>query len=293
VKNIKKYQEFILEYDANFDTRSKPILMKKGDSVVDVIKQYAPWYFNDYKDITPIFRGFKGSKYERYGKSRPAFTISPSNHKRYSRHTDNHYTEMIDNSPYWEDYPKRSESIVCTSARIKAATYGVKYRVIPLKENARFGVCSSNDIWVSFKYLLSNLKKVSGISFEHMNQFNDWLSFAFGIPDDYDITHKDIEGRIFDVMYDINDTDKDDWDDWNWNDDIRYFAKRNIKGTLHFNDFYDTLQEWMSPENNNFELINYNVNSEIPYHRELWTDVDCLLIREDILIEELGEPNEY
>jgi hypothetical protein len=69
---------------------------------------------------------------------------------RRSKNTLNYYTEWVDHSPQWAQFPKRSRSLICSTNRKKAGQYGDVAVVVPIKDTA-VGVCSSGDWWESFK----------------------------------------------------------------------------------------------------------------------------------------------
>jgi len=75
-------------------------------------------------------------------KDEARFTDPAKGKPRVSRNTTNHYTLIIDNSPKWKRYPKRSKSIICT-------TRGKAFYVFP-EDKSRIGVCPSYDFWPSF-----------------------------------------------------------------------------------------------------------------------------------------------
>lgn len=289
MKNIKKYDEFLLEYDVYHDTRSKPIKLNNSTSILDVIKEKAPWYLENIKNITPIYRGLSGKRYEIYNKSRRAMLVSPSSHTRYARNTDNYYIEMIDNSEYWSEYPKRSESIICSFSRAKAGAYGQVYRVIPLKENSKFAICPKDDVFFSFPILFENLKKINDREINNISSFNNWLGFGFGIPDDDGIDKDFIYGRVNSVIDEMNNTDPEDYNIENFNYELRNFSEKVVNGELHYYDFYSQLEEWMEPEENGFKLIKYNRESiNLGRMNEVYTDSDCLLVLEHELQNELN-----
>jgi len=121
-----------------FEDRTKEISKKK---LVDL--------YNGKVGIEPhklpsIYRGKKSKM--KYG------FVKPKEFIRSSAYTLDYYTLIIDNSEYWNKYPDRSKSLVCTTSKIKAADYGSVYHVIPLLD-AKIGVTPESDIWDSFSHL--------------------------------------------------------------------------------------------------------------------------------------------
>ena len=97
------------------------------------------------------------------------FLLGDSNNKiRKSANTENYYTLLIDNSPKWIKYPKRSESFICSSTENNASGYGTVYLVLPF-DNTKIAICPENDFWNSFEYNLSKVFK--NFSYFSLNSF--------------------------------------------------------------------------------------------------------------------------
>ncbi|MCK9417589.1 hypothetical protein M0Q97_13185, partial [Candidatus Dojkabacteria bacterium] len=73
------------------------------------------------------------------------YLIDPKKHDRRSANTQNYYTYIIDNSKDWEDFPKRSKSLIC-HGYAKRPPYYDQYVVIPLND-ANFGIANDDDLW--------------------------------------------------------------------------------------------------------------------------------------------------
>jgi hypothetical protein len=142
MKHLLKYSEFLNE------SRSTSI-STNGKSILDIIKEYAPWY--DVKNVkTRIYRGVNGAD---------VVILNPKLHIRANKW--NHlYPYIFDNSEKWHQYPKRSNSLICTNSLLYAQQFGIVHRVIPLSESTLCGVCPSADIFTSFKRLHEFLKSI-------------------------------------------------------------------------------------------------------------------------------------
>jgi len=51
MSDIYKYSEFILEYSKKIDTRSQVINIPKGKTVIDIIRERAPWYLENIDEL--------------------------------------------------------------------------------------------------------------------------------------------------------------------------------------------------------------------------------------------------
>lgn len=283
---IKKYNEFLNEaknprgVNINNDVESK-----YGGDIIKLLKAEAPWYLENIEKIQPIFRGLKKFRYSEGNENYPNFIkVAPSQFNREAANTFNFYIELMDNSPYWESYPKRSESIICSTSHSYAEGYGDVFRVIPLKENSTFAVCSDEDIFTSFPYLSNVLKEVTkGYGRFTIRAFNEWL-LIFGLKenDDFETIKEKINTNAkklmnddysFETMYKTNSLIECQ----------KEFNTVLKEGLFMYDEIVDEIFRWMKPDNNNFTKIQYNSNtlhSNVTHLKEVWTDVDCILIDE-------------
>lgn len=200
---------------------------------------------------TPIYRGLK-SKEEH-------IWIEPQNFIRKSRNTVNYHTLLVDNMASWAKFPKRSQSIICTTFMDKAKRYGTVYRVLPMN-GSTIGICSSDDWWDSFH----NLDQLN----LNVDEFNNELI------------------QMFDVV--LNDTpDNDSWEMLNdWIDMVDEKISESPDTYENFSGFLtkdgtatvrETINQLLEPKSNGFELTkieNFHTESAI----EVWTDGPSLLI---------------
>ncbi len=135
---IEKFREpTTMQYDRH--SRAEYITEQK---VIEILKKDCMEYVHA-NPIPVVFRGAPGSSDRGYK------IIDPKQSTRISRNTSNYYTWIIDNSPRWKQFPKRSNSLICTGDYWKARNYGRTYMVMPI-DGAKFGVCPDSDIWSSF-----------------------------------------------------------------------------------------------------------------------------------------------
>ena len=87
----------------------------------------------------PIWRGFRDI-YEEY------YYLDPSTGVRKSQNTSNHYTILMDNSPYMKGWPKRSNSFISSSGTRYAGGFGEMYMLVPYN-GTKIAVCPDTDFW--------------------------------------------------------------------------------------------------------------------------------------------------
>ena len=78
----------------------------------------------------------------------PFLFIQPSTGVRCSENTMNYYTLLIDSSPDFAQFPKRSKSLIGTTNLDRAQDYGHTgvYALFPVN-GSRIGVCPGHDMW--------------------------------------------------------------------------------------------------------------------------------------------------
>lgn len=102
-------------------------------------------YLNEYVEI------WRGVKSYDYG---DIVVVSPGT--RISQNVNNLYTRLLsDILPDWKDYPKRSQSFICTNSKNLSSFYGNSYLVFP-ENGAKIGICPRADIWDSFRLTLNH-----------------------------------------------------------------------------------------------------------------------------------------
>jgi hypothetical protein len=237
--------------------RSKEI---KEDEVIDLIKKNCKQALNKYKKGIVIYRGVEMDVSYTF--------VDPKSGKpRRSANTSNYYTLINDNSPLWKQYPKRSESLICTTNKFTPEGYGTSYIVLPY-DNAKIGVCSESDYWDSFPNLSRLVDGYYNIGFFNReletlfkqvdiplsdNSYNG-IQHSFGLFDltfNHDI--ESIESLIYEDEYNI------------------------LKGYDKVWDLMKHFNILLAPEPNKFGL--YKISNLGKYkEREVWTDSKAVLI---------------
>lgn len=277
---------FLLEYNAYSDRRSQVIPINHIDHLRNFLKNNASWYWKQRRTITPIYRGIKGEKYLYQNKMASILEIKPKKFHRKARNTDNHYIQLLDNSPYWEGYPKRSQSIICSLNFHKASNYmgldseiGDVYRVIPKDPTTPIVICPSSDVFFSFHHLENKFFENLGVSISTVSDLNQFLIFAFGIQPQYTI--KDIEKKVNTIYQRIVSgqlTIDNASNTRNYEAKLIQGINNNPKFTPEVN-FFELLNSWMNPKDNGFKLTSYSQGISIG-NEEAYTSGDCFLVKE-------------
>jgi hypothetical protein len=223
-------------------------------------------------DDEPIFRGMKISE-----SPDEIFIIDPKKHTRESAYTQNYYTLLIDNSPLWKDYPKRSKSLICSSIEVDES-YGQSYRIIPLDKKSNWGIAPENDLWFSFP-------KIDEIGFNDLSMLNSFLLNTFVKRNIGTIDELNVElGKATEEIRKL--TEQDIAKEMPYQKMFLTFFKKETKDK----SLKDVIEDLLNPKENGFKNMKYKKLKDSEYlldfdrgiKHELWTDAKCLCVPSDI-----------
>lgn len=202
----------------------------------------------DYSDILSkksIYRGIDISHDTEFLK------VDPKTEKlRRSANSANYVTLFVDNEPEWSEFPKRSQSLICSVDVNVADGYGNVFRVLP-KNGSKIGVCPANDWWLSFK-------KLGRSDIEHLN----WELGTLFTKNN--ITKSDDTFERFMTSLNKVDFSKFDQEDFH----IPLVDKETLLNHLHNS---------LDPVANKFKL--QTTADFKPYQNsEVWTDGDSIMV---------------
>jgi hypothetical protein len=212
--------------------------------------------------------------------SSDSFTSKPIDRK--SRDNANYYTLLIDNTPSWRDYPKRSKSFIATLCTIRADLNNMDYLVIP-NDGSMWGICPKNDIYYSFNNFNDDIYTIRNF-FDGINDLSMFLNLG-GISDN---TYNE-------MLYDIKKLQKNICDRFESDSSLlSYLGKLlsekfeytlNAEKAISYINFWegslmDQLTEIIDPEINKFKLMKYIDISSDDISHEVWTDSPCLFIHQ-------------
>jgi hypothetical protein len=235
---------------------------------------------NNCKDFSfddkPIWRNIS-SLTDKY------YLIDPTKHDRKSSFGLNYYNIIVDNLPSWEEWPKRSKSLIGLLNSFETF-YGVeKYRLIPF-DGAIIAKTNIRDFIGGFK----KLQKFNIYLLDNINYFIKKLYQYFSLV--YKDITKPIDTNINNFIYDMSIIE----------DKLKNMSRKQIeklnfdeheKILLSFYDylvldgknFMDFMIYYLNPIENDFELLSYNQLKTSNIHKhgnEIWTESKCLLINE-------------
>lgn len=191
---------------------------------------------------------------------------------------------LLDLLPSWENWPKRSRSVIFTNNKDQASEYGNLYIVLPT-DGAEIAICPKMDFWDSFSYVKKRIR-VDGIP-----DFNVFFSSNF-FPVVYGIEIKNINNsnqikNIFKNL-DVNVKSTDDVRNKiikkinfippNYTLLLKDMERENFDGDLI--KYFDGL---LNPQRNGFELVKIeSMNAKFLYgkYKEMFTESKCVLVNE-------------
>jgi len=231
-----KFKNFLLLKE----DRSKPISKEEAEKIINTKCKAS-------LKGTPIYRGKRRTSPFNFG------IIDPKKYVRTSADTLNYYTLLIDHIlPEWKNYPKRSQSIICSTSPEYAKSYGSVYMVYPF-DGSKIGVCPRGDIWSSFETFSGELDTFN-IDLKMLGEAND-IKLSETDPK---LLKKQIQSLKRDVAY-FNPYSK--------------FFKEWVKNEKL--DLLDLIEKAFDPKKNGFKLV--KAGDKIPFDKEVWTDGKSIL----------------
>jgi hypothetical protein len=240
----------------------------KKDEAISIINSKCKKARDEYvKSGDCLYRGMKSGDF---------YKIDPTSSPRRSQFTDNFYTLIMDNDSRWKKFPKRSESLICTTNRYKANAYGNNVmRVFPY-DGASYGVCPEDDIWMGFQNTMGHmsLSDANGI----LKHLHDSMEFKTSM-DKVD-TYKELMAEINRISHRLDTTkimkkEDEDYmlpfmiainafvDRWQWEGSFKDWYLKLFNPTV--NDFFQT--------NNLKKVFSTGVKN-----KEIWTDSKAIMI---------------
>jgi hypothetical protein len=222
------------------------------------ISQYCPDLFWMLKEDALFYRGMKSGLGLSY--------VDLTKTKRKSENTSNFYTEIFDNHPKMRDFPKRGESLICTTDFRTANSFGDQvYMVLPVK-SAKIGEVGEFDIWD---------KMVDLFGFEEpIAAMNDYLSDFIETGLGANIKPGD---KLFELLKQFDEQIRDensaafkriqnsDYSDLLYNDDF-------------CNAFLETILDSYSPAELHLKASTPATFSRLGDPQEVWFDTGAIII---------------
>jgi len=193
---------------------------------------------------------------------------------RTSANTSNYTTLLIDNSPLWNAYPKRSKSYICTTSETMARQYGTKYKVYPY-DTANIGIAPNDDFWFSF----NRLKEVANN--HNISNFNDLLGhiffYLYNRQQRNDQSFDNIKAACIAVDKYLENID---YDYSKLPNDFTMREKIIIKSLTHDkNSMLSVIMNCLAPQLNGFKQATLSQLTTLPENVEVWTDSPCIFKR--------------
>jgi len=209
----------------------------------------------------PIWRSMRNHK-------EPIVQIDPSTGIRKSQNTFNYYTEIMDHSPDYAGWPKRSQSLICTLDKGYAEDYGgTEYAIFPYN-GVKIGVCPKVDIWGTEITVPELGLEYSHKNYKDMRDLNRFLHYTLHLPETYGAMLRYVKTPEFATTFNY------------------CFANARAKPS----QFMDLLQKALSPARAGFKLLSIAelANSGLD-ENEVWVGGPVVALREDMYQKFLKE----
>lgn len=234
-----------------------------NDDIQSIIQKYEPILKEYYYSDIMIFRGMKDTS--------PIILGDGNNMNRKSANTQNFYTLILDNSPEWKDYPKRSKSFICSLSKNNASGYGVPFVAIPL-ENQPIGVCPEEDFWFSFGSPSPNTINGDIDYLNHTCRIIDSSCPKLTKNNTYD-EFKTIISRMDEIVIKNLETFMKDSNDYRALNSLGYFNKPNL---------LELLMNHYDPTEHDFIVVDNYKSLDESFENEVWFSGKVLFINYDI-----------
>ena len=218
-----------------------------------------------------IFRGINGS-------NNPYKFISPFKTKREARNTLNIVNSFLDIIPSWKNWPKRSNSIICSSSSLIAGCYGTVFQVFPF-DGSKIGICSQSDFWESFPVVSERFPKNDIDSINHTLS-NLYITFKLKI-NSQKFTTKQAK-QLIDYLNKKTSSNEGIKFLYSMRDFSNKYVREMLLDMINFykgGDWIEYFDDLFNPEKNNFKLATIEEYSQLDIpRREVWTDSNSLMI---------------
>jgi len=251
---LKTFIQYIQEASVT-PIKSTPIDLQEAIKVIKKNCSDSLWMF---ESKTPIWRGEKQQD-SILGKNGVAI-INTTKSERKSQNTSNWYTLIIDNSPKYKNYPKRSQSLICTNTIETAKAFGSPMAIIPFND-AKIGVVNASDIWDKSIVLGDKRTYISDV-----NDYFDMLK-EFGLSDTNWQSFIDFDKKLK--------TDKK----------FRNSVEKNVEGTPIESLLDDFVNKVLKMYDLGFELLTpkqYEKRPTTSRETEMWIGGEVVCLRENI-----------
>jgi len=222
-----------------------------------------------------IYRGVTGKH--------PTMEIDPKKGKeRRSANTLNFYTLWMDNYGTFKDYPKRGQSIICSTDYMKAVSYGKNQYIVLPQDGSKIGVVKSEDIFSLGDYtpMDNDLGQISwGIYYLIKGYFDYAREVELGgynmeVSPPFDVDWNRMN-MVNSVIHEINSLVVDD---------SLYDYLANVVTTPMLNFWFDDAEGDLMlfyklvMDKKRFGLLKAGDNLQQFQYNEVWTDGYCMLV---------------
>jgi len=219
-------------------------------------------YFKLYKD--PVsFRGFSHKL--------PILTsVDASGEERQSANTTNEYTWLLSTLESWQQFPKRSRSLIGSSLASFAASHSFENlaSILITPDGGKIGVCPRGDIWESFR----DYDNALDLNIEIQRLFSRFeLRPKSATYDDFINKLKALNSALADFKK---------------NNSIEAMFPIADRGPIINAYVYDKSQQtyvemlnkYLAPAYNRFRLVTTETLGSVGKLNEIWTSDRCLII---------------
>lgn len=282
--NFKTFTEEYGSYSGKITPRT--IDLEPSKAILMLRSQYNEAWNQILENGPLLFRGLTdGPKICGY--------VDPKIRYKPSKETKNYYQFIMDSLPEWSAYPKRGNSIICSTSDHTAKFYGDVYVVIPAN-GAKFAIAPEDDVHECFPmigdlaqwstlmthlfFILTGKNYNANTSLEEFNKTCNAFDQTYKIMG----REKFIEKVVSTYPLYTGDSGwgKNGWYHW----EIEAFKMQFMP--IYTGDLWEYFKVVFDPQKNKFELAaSYNEATKKVYkystetsRHEIWTDSQCIVL---------------
>jgi hypothetical protein len=240
-----KINDIIFEYNIKAPLKKELTF----DEALAFIKKNCNQAYQNFGKNT-LFRGSKNLDPNK------CYYLDYSKGKRKSQQVSNHYTILMDESPYYKNYPKRRSSIICTTNISQTTNYGETFAIYPI-DNTVIAVCPEYDIW----YTRLAYKRYGLRTWHCLTEFLEFLG----------VKEKPI--KIMQQQIENDPVVKENFIDYL---DIENIKIKEEKIDEELKNIIPYLIKSMRPDLCKFKLI--STQNKLPKDKELWFSGPCIAV---------------
>ncbi len=266
------FKQFVNEAAAGHES---PKFTAISGDILEYLKKHcsdALWMLN-----TKSTRIYRGDSESNLGKSGYAY-VDPSLTERASENTSNYYTEIFDNIPSMQKFPKRSRSFIASTDQTRASEYDDDGNVIVLIpfNGVKIGSVENTDMWDTTINFFGKDKQIETLNsvFDNLIGSDSWES----------ILEYDSKLKAADAESNEDDVETAKRAAYKLKRFYTLFPKWSYPKSIHL-QFLEEIKRAYSPSETGFKVYTTKTLPKTDHESEVWVGGPCVALTVEALFE--------